>query len=104
MLAQPSHVAGLRGTRGASPRPKCSPAVNVRTVYLTGSLPLDRAIGVGTAPLSITVDHDTEFTSRGSKVGACERGVHLDYIRPGKSVERACIESFNQRQIARRMT
>lgn len=56
---------------------------------------LDRAIGAGTAPVSITVDHGTEFTSRALEDWAWSRGVQLDFIRPGKPVENAYIESFN---------
>ena len=56
---------------------------------------LDRAIGDGRAPTSITVDHGTEFMSRALEDWAWRRGVQLDFIRPGKPVENAYIESFN---------
>jgi putative transposase len=62
-----------------------------RTVGAT----LDRALGSGPAPRSITVDHGTEFMSRALEDWA--RGVQLDFIRPGKPVENAFIESFNGR-------
>jgi len=59
---------------------------------------LDRALsGHGVTPRSITVDHGTEFTSRALEDWAYERGVQLDFIRPGKPVENAFIESFNGR-------
>ena len=50
-----------------------------------------------TAPRSITVDHGTEFMSRALEDWAYQRGVQLDFIRPGKPVENAFIESFNGR-------
>lgn len=58
---------------------------------------LDRIIGAGPAPRSITVDHGTEFMSRALEDWAYQRGVQLDFIRPGKPVENAHIESFNGR-------
>ena len=42
-------------------------------------------------------DHGTEFTSRALEDWAYRRGVPLDFIRPGKPVENAFIESFNGR-------
>ena len=58
---------------------------------------LDRALGGGPPPRSITVDHGTEFMSRALEDWAYQRGVQLDFIRPGKPVENAHIESFNGR-------
>jgi putative transposase len=58
---------------------------------------LDRVLGAGTRPRSITVDHGTEFTSRALEDWAYQRGVQVDFIRPGKPVESAHIESFNGR-------
>ena len=51
----------------------------------------------GPGPRSITVDHGTEFQSRALEDWAYRRGVQLDFIRPGKPVENAFIESFNGR-------
>ena len=48
-------------------------------------------------PKAITVDHGTEFTSRALDEWAWQRGVQLDFIRPGKPVENGLIESFNGR-------
>jgi len=48
-------------------------------------------------PRAITVDHGTEFTSKALDAWAYRRGVQLDFIRPGKPVENAYIESFNGR-------
>jgi putative transposase len=58
---------------------------------------LDRGLGTHAAPRSITVDHGTEFQSRALEDWAYRRSVQLDFIRPGKPVENAFIESFNGR-------
>ena len=58
---------------------------------------LDRALTTAHVPRSITVDHGTEFMSRALEDWAYRRGVQLDFIRPGKPVENAFIESFNGR-------
>ena len=42
-------------------------------------------------------DHGTEFTSRALDEWAWQNGVQLDFIRPGKPIENALIESFNGR-------
>lgn len=47
------------------------------------------------APVSITVDHGSEFTSRALEEWAWRRSVKLDFIRPGKPMEDEHIESFN---------
>jgi putative transposase len=47
------------------------------------------------APTSITVDNGTEFVSRAMDAWAHAHDVKLDFIRPGKPVENAFIESFN---------
>jgi putative transposase len=49
------------------------------------------------SPLSITIDHGTEFTSIAPEEWAYCRGVKLDFIRPGKPTENSHIESFNGR-------
>ena len=48
-------------------------------------------------PKMITVDNGTEFTSKALDAWAYAHGVKLDFIRPGKPVENAVIESFNGR-------
>jgi putative transposase len=63
----------------------------------TVSRALDGVLGEGPRPRSITVDHGTEFQSRALEDWAYQRGVQLDFIRPGKPVENAFIESFNGR-------
>ena len=63
----------------------------------TVSQVLDRVLSPRVVPRSITVDHGTEFQSRALEDWAYRRGVQLDFIRPGKPVENAFIESFNGR-------
>lgn len=46
-------------------------------------------------PSSITVDNGTEFTGKAVDQWAFENRVTLAYIRPGKPIENAFIESFN---------
>ena len=58
---------------------------------------LDRAIERAATPVSITIDHGTEFTSKVLEGWAYRRGVKLDFIRPGKPTENGHIESFNGR-------
>jgi putative transposase len=48
-------------------------------------------------PGVITVDNGTEFYSKEMDSWAYRNGVRLDFIRPGKPVENAFIESFNGR-------
>jgi putative transposase len=49
------------------------------------------------APQAITVDYGGEFVSRAMDAWAYAHDVRLDFIRPGKPVENAYIESFNGR-------
>ena len=58
---------------------------------------LDRLGDLRGLPLSITVDHGPEFEGQVLDSWAYERGVRLNFIRPGKPVENAYIESFNGR-------
>jgi putative transposase len=48
-------------------------------------------------PKTITVDNGSEFYSKEMDAWAYRHGVKLDFIRPGKPVENAFIESFNGR-------
>ena len=48
-------------------------------------------------PKMITVDNGSEFTSKALDAWAYAHGVKLDFIRPGKPVENAVMESFNGR-------
>ena len=58
---------------------------------------LERWVAEHGTPVSITVDHGTEFTSKALEAWAWERGVKLDFIHPGKPTENGFIESFNGR-------
>jgi putative transposase len=58
---------------------------------------LERWVAQHGTPVSITVDHGTEFTSKALEEWAWWRGVKLDFIRPGKPTENGYIESFNGR-------
>ena len=74
-------------------------------LYASGSIPasavtevLDRAIAErGATPDSLRIDNGTEFTSRHFDAWAWAQGLTLDFIRPGRPVENAHIESFNGR-------
>jgi putative transposase len=46
-------------------------------------------------PQAITVDNGAEFCSKALDAWAYQRGVKLDFIRPGRPVENGFIESFN---------
>ncbi len=46
-------------------------------------------------PESITIDNGPEFIGKALDAWAYQRGVKLNFIRPGKPVENAYIESFN---------
>lgn len=48
-------------------------------------------------PKMITVDNGSEFASKALDAWAYAHGVKLDFIRPGKPVDNAVIESFNGR-------
>jgi len=56
---------------------------------------LDRLAKRGIKPQVITVDNGPEFSGRVLDEWAHRHGVKLDFIRPGKPVENAYIESFN---------
>ena len=48
-------------------------------------------------PNTIVLDNGPEFSGRALDGWAHQRGVHLSFIRPGRPVENAFIESFNGR-------
>ncbi len=56
---------------------------------------LGHLAGLGIRPEVITVDNGPEFSGRALDDWAHRHGVKLDFIRPGKPVENAYIESFN---------
>jgi putative transposase len=74
-----------------------SPAIEVDT-SITGTrvvAVLERLADERGLPASITVDHGPEFEGQMLDAWAYSRGVRLSFIRPGKPVENAYIESFN---------
>jgi putative transposase len=73
--------------------PLLEPAVSIRRQDVATAL--DRAIGMGRPPRSITVDHETECMSWALEDWAYRRGVQLDFTRPGKPTDKGHIESFN---------
>lgn len=58
---------------------------------------LERLKQKGYCPQIITVDNGSEFISRKLDTWAYANEVYLDFIRPGKPIENAFIESFNGR-------
>jgi len=58
---------------------------------------LERLADTRGLPRSITVDHGPEFEGQALDAWAFAKGVTLAFIRPGKPVENAYIESFNGR-------
>ena len=56
---------------------------------------LSRVLQRRRGPQAITVDNGGEFVSRAMDAWAYAHDVRLDFIRPGKPVENAFIESFN---------
>jgi putative transposase len=58
---------------------------------------LERLAELRGLPEMITVDNGPEFTSRALDEWAYRRGLKLNYIRPGKPIENAYVESFNGR-------
>ncbi len=58
---------------------------------------LERACKEVGFPATIRVDQGSEFVSRDLDVWAYQRGVTLDFSRPGKPTDNAFIEAFNGR-------
>ena len=58
---------------------------------------LDTVIAKRGVPRTIQVDNGSEFTSNHFDAWAYCRGIDVDFIRPGKPVDNAHIESFNGR-------
>ena len=61
------------------------------------ALVLEQLVITRGAPASISVDLGNEFMSMALEEWAYRHGVKLDFIRPGKPVENAYIESFSGR-------
>jgi putative transposase len=58
---------------------------------------LDQVIASRKLPVSINVDNGPEFAGRVLDEWAYRQGIRLRFIRPGKPVENAYIESFNDK-------
>ena len=58
---------------------------------------LDRVCRTTGYPKTIRVDQGSEFVSRDMDLWAYQRGVVLDFSRPGKPTDNAFIEAFNGR-------
>jgi putative transposase len=58
---------------------------------------LDQLAAQRGLPQSLVVDHGPEFISRALDLWAYRRGIELVFIRPGKPVENAYVESFHSR-------
>ena len=58
---------------------------------------LERLAATRGLPRTLVLDNGPEFHSRALDAWAFQRGVQLQFIRPGKPVENAFIESFNGR-------
>jgi putative transposase len=58
---------------------------------------LDRLAEIRGLPKTITIDNGPEFAGRALDEWAYRKGVRLNFIRPGKPIENAYIESFNGR-------
>ncbi len=79
--------------------PRCGSRRSSRS-SLTGKRVAELLDGIAAErgyPKSITVDNGAEFYSKAMDSWAYHRGVQLQFIRPGKPVENAFIESFNGR-------
>jgi putative transposase len=59
---------------------------------------LDRRPADGSVPISRTVDHGTEFTSKALEEWAWQRGIKLDFTRPGKPMDNGVVSERDQRQ------
>jgi putative transposase len=58
---------------------------------------LDRLADTRGLPESITIDNGPEFAGKALDEWAYRKGIKLNFIRPGKPIENAYIESFNGR-------
>jgi putative transposase len=75
------------------------PVLDVRYSYRGEDVvaTLDRVCRTAGYPKTIRVDQGSEFISRDMDLWAYQRGVVLDFSRPGKPTDNAFIEAFNGR-------
>jgi putative transposase len=78
---------------------RLSPVVDPRFSYRGADVvaALDRACREIGYPKTIRVDNGSEFISRDMDLWAYQRGVILDFSRPGKPTDNAFIEAFNSK-------
>lgn len=76
-----------------------SPVIDPRFSYRAENVVarLDEACAKTGYPKAIRVDQGSEFVSRDLDLWAYQRGVTLDFSRPGKPTDNAFIEAFNGR-------
>jgi putative transposase len=76
---------------------RCSPMVDPRFSYRGEDVvkTLEFACKTVGYPTAIRVDQGSEFISRDLDLWAYQKGVELDFSRPGKPTDNAFIESFN---------
>ena len=79
--------------------PRFSPALEPRLTFRGTDVvaTLDRVCNEVGFPATIRVDQGSEFVSRDLDLWAYQRGVTLDFSRPGKPTDNAYIEAFNGR-------
>ena len=78
---------------------RVSPAIVPRLTFRGADVVavLERVCRETGFPATIRVDQGTEFVSRDLDLWAYQRGVTLDFSRPGKPTDNAFIEAFNGR-------
>lgn len=78
---------------------RCVPVLDARFSYRGEDViaTLDRVCRKTGYPKTIRVDQGSEFVSRDMDLWAYQRGVTLDFSRPGKPTDNASIEAFNGR-------
>lgn len=78
---------------------KESPGIGIRFSYKAEDVieTLDKAIQIHGKPKTIKLDNGPEFRSKAMDLWAYQRGITLDFSRPGKPTDNAYIESFNGR-------
>lgn len=76
-----------------------SPVIDARFSYRGEDVvaTLDRTCRTVGYPKTIRVDNGSEFVSRDMDLWAYQRGVTLDFSRPGKPTDNAFIEAFNSK-------
>lgn len=78
---------------------RVSPVLDARFSYRGEDVvaTLEKACLVAGYPKTIRVDNGSEFISRDMDLWAYQRGVTLDFSRPGKPTDNAFIEAFNSK-------